>query len=137
MKSNLYFFKYLLLTSLTGLSLQVVAQEEVAASVKTAFKGNNSREVARFFNNNLELIIEPESVENESISNTQAELVLRNFFQKYPARDFNWDGHQGKSPAGLQYRTGTYDTGSSKFVVFVVLKLNEGKYFIDRLYIQK
>jgi hypothetical protein len=137
MKPYINFFKYFLLTTLLGLSLNTFAQEEVVASVKSAFKANNSKEVAKFFNNSLELVIEPESVENESISNTQAELVLRNFFQKYPAKDFNWDGHEGASPAGLKYRTGTYNTSNNKFVVFLVLKQIEGKYLIDRLYIQK
>jgi len=112
------------------------AQNEVMNNVLTAFKSSNSKEVAKYFNNSMELIIEPENVEFDNVSNSQAELVLKNFFLKYPAKDFNW-GHQGSSPDGSQYRTGTYDAANNKFVVFVVLKQNGGKYIIDKLYIQK
>jgi hypothetical protein len=119
------------------LSAPLQAQDEVIASVRTAFKTGKSQEVARFFNANLELIIQPEDVELDNASGTQAELVLRKFFEKYPVREFSWDGHQGASPNGGIYRTGTYESGNGKFTVFMVLKQNAGRYIIDRLWIQK
>jgi hypothetical protein len=121
----------------TALHLSAFAQDEVISSVRVAFKGNNSKEVARFFNNTLELIIQPESVELDNASNAQAEQVLKNFFEKYPVKEFSWDGHQGASPAGGVYRTGTYEGNGGKFTVFMVLKQSGGKYMIDRLWIQK
>ena len=128
---------FFLIFCLSILSHATFAQNEVMNSVMTAFKSSNSKEVAKFFNNSMELIIEPENVEFDNVSNSQAELVLKNFFQKYPSKDFSWV-HEGSSPDGSQYRTGTYDAKNNKFVVFVVLKQGGGgKYIIDKLYIQK
>lgn len=108
------------------------AQSEVFNGAKTALKAGNSRELARHFNNNIELIVESENVEFDKVSNTQAELILKNFFQKNPAKDFNYV-HQGSSPEGAQYSTGTYQAQNGKYLVYIVLKQFGGKYMIDRI----
>jgi hypothetical protein len=108
------------------------AQSDVFNGAKTALKAGNSRELARHFNNNIELIVESENVEFDKVSNTQAELILKNFFQKNPAKDFNYV-HQGSSPEGAQYSTGTYQAQNGKYLVYIVLKQFGGKYMIDRI----
>ncbi len=110
----------------------VHAQSDVFSGAKTALKAGNSRELARHFNNNIELIVESENVEFDKVSNTQAELILKNFFQKNPAKDFNYV-HQGSSPEGAQYSTGTYQAQNGKYLVYMVLKQFGGKYMIDRI----
>jgi hypothetical protein len=133
-----FFRSYLLFFLFLGINGLAFAQEDVISGVKTAFKSTNSKEVAKYFGSNLELIIEPESVEFDNVSDTQAELVLKNFFQKHPIKDFNWDGHQGSNKDMQYYRTGTYNTATGKFMVFMVLKpVSGGKYMISKLYIQK
>jgi hypothetical protein len=99
---------------------------------KAALKAGNSRELSKYFNSNIELIIEAENVDYDKVSNTQAELILKSFFQKYPAKDFNF-GHQGSSEGGLQYSTGTYVSGDKSFLVYIVLKQFGGRYMIDRI----
>ena len=123
---SLFFFGFIL-----G-SFKVQAQNDVMGGAKTALKAGNSKELARYFNSNIELIIEAENVDYDKVSDTQAELILKNFFQKYPAKEFSF-GHQGSSEGGLQYSTGTYVSGSSSFLVYIVLKQFNGRYMIDRI----
>ena len=115
-----------------GLTQATQAQNDVFSGAKLALKAGNSHDLARHFNNNIELIVESENVEFDKVSNTQAELIQKNFFQKNPARDFNYV-HQGSSPEGAQYSTGTYQTQNGKYLVYIVLKQFGGKYMIDRI----
>jgi hypothetical protein len=115
-----------------NLPLAAQAQGDVFMGAKTALKTGNSRDLARYFNRDLELIVESENVEFDKVSNTQAELILKNFFQKNPAKDFNYV-HQGSSPEGAQYSTGTYQSQNGKYLVYIVLKQFSGRYLIDRI----
>jgi hypothetical protein len=115
-----------------GVTQATQAQSDVFSGAKAALKAGNSHDLARHFNNNIELIVESENVEFDKVSNTQAELILKNFFQKNPAKDFNYV-HQGSSPEGAQYSTGTYQTQNGKYLVYIVLKQFGGKYMIDRI----
>jgi Domain of unknown function (DUF4783) len=108
------------------------AQNEVFASAKVALKSGNAKELARHFNENIELIIESENVEMDKVSQTQAELILRAFFQKNPAKDFTYV-HQGASPEGSKYSTGTYQCAGKPYLVYIVVKQFGGKYLIDRI----
>lgn len=132
--------KHIILSFLLIVSLctahSLYAQSEVINGAKVALKSGSSKELAKFFNGNIELIIESESVDLDKVSDTQAELILRNFFQKYPAKDFSY-GHQGASPEGLQYSTGTYETSNGSFLVYIVIKQFSGKYMIDRIDFRK
>ncbi len=123
-------------TIIWGFSQNVQAQSDVFNGAKTALKSGNSKELARYFNNNIELIIESENVEFDKVSSTQAELVLKNFFQKNQAKDFMYV-HQGSSPEGAQYSTGTYQSQSGSFLVYIVLKQFGGRYLIDRIDFRK
>lgn len=108
------------------------AQNDVFNGAKAALKTGNARELAKYFNTNIELIIESENVEMDKVSQTQAELILRTFFQKNPAKDFAYV-HQGASPEGSKYSTGTFQSGSKSYLVYIVVKQFGGKYLIDRI----
>jgi len=134
-KQQMKYFLHSLILILFGLlftTYQVQAQADVMGGAKAALKAGNSKELAKYFNSNIELIIEAESVDYDKVSDTQAELILKNFFQKYPAKDFTF-GHQGSSEGGLQYSTGTYVSANNSFLVYIVLKQFGGRYMIDRI----
>lgn len=128
--------RYTLLCALLLSSICIIqysqAQGEVMNSARSALKSGDSKELAQHFNGNIELIIESENVDFDKVSDTQAELILKTFFQKYPAKNFNFV-HQGSSPEGLQFSTGTYESGSTSFLVYIVVKQFEGKELIDRI----
>jgi hypothetical protein len=132
LKRNFFLLGFLMIGFLTFSLNSVQAQSEVINGAKAALKSGDSRELAKYFNNSIELIVEAENVDMDKVSNTQAELILKTFFQKYPAKDFNY-GHQGSSPEGLQYSTGTYESSSGSFLVYMVVKQFGGKYLIDRI----
>jgi hypothetical protein len=129
-----YIFNLWLLVLLIGVGYESNAQNEVTNAAKTALKGGDSSELAKYFNNSIELIIESDKVEFDKVSNTQAELVLRTFFQKNPAKDFTYV-HQGSSPEGLQYSTGTYLATTGAFQVYILMKQFSGKYMISKIQI--
>ena len=138
MSSNGNFMKHIfhwcLFVFLVGAGYAGNAQNEVISGAKGALKGGSSSDLAKYFNNTIELIIESDNVEFDKVSNTQAELVLRTFFQKNPAKDFNYV-HQGSSPEGLQYSTGTYQATTGSFQVYMLVKQFSGKYFISKIQI--
>lgn len=135
---NRHLMKYtiylLLLSLLIGTGYQSKAQSDVFNGAKSALKSGSSRELAGFFNNSIELIIQSDNVEFDKVSNTQAEQVLKTFFQKNPAKDFNYV-HQGSSPEGLQYSTGTYEAATGSFQVYILMKQVSGKYLINKIQI--
>lgn len=105
------------------------AQQDVTKQVSTSLKAGSSRELARFFNKSVELIIDGEK---SSYSKIQAELVLKDFLKKYPPSDFEFV-HQGASKEGLHYAIGKYKSADHSFRVYMLLKRFEGEYLIDTL----
>ncbi len=126
------FFWTVIIGILTTDYSQSQAQNDVFNGAKTALRTGNARELAKYFNSTIELIIESENVEMDKVSQTQAELILRTFFQKNPAKEFTYV-HQGASPEGSKYSTGTFQSGSKSYLVYIVVKQFGGKYLIDRI----
>ncbi len=107
-------------------------QDDIFNGAKVALKSGNAKDLSKYFNNTIELIIESENVEMDKVNHTQAELILRTFFQKNPAKDFMYV-HQGASPEGSKYSTGTYQSNGKSYLVYIVIKQFGGKYLIDRI----
>jgi len=126
------FFFTIVISFLFSIEAKLQAQNDVFNGAKVALKTGNASELAKFFNSTIELIIESEKVEMDKVSQTQAELILRTFFQKNPAKDFSYV-HQGASPEGSKYSTGTYQSGSKSYLVYIVVKQFNGKFMIDRI----
>lgn len=103
------------------------AQDEVINNVRAAIKAGSSRELSRHLNNVVELSI---NGEKSSYSRTQAEFVLKDFFTKYPPRDFQYT-HQGSSRDGLKYAIGTYTYDRGTFMIYMVIKQFGGEYRVD------
>ena len=105
----------------------VRAQDEVIDNVRAAIKAGSSRELSRHLNNVVELSI---NGEKSSYSRTQAEFVLKDFFNKYPPRNFQYT-HQGSSRDGLKYAIGTYTYDRGTFMIYMVIKQFGGEYRVD------
>ncbi len=86
--------------------------------ISFSFKDGSSRELARFFENGIEMNING----NQGVySKNQAELVIRNFFIKYPPEDFtviHQSGHENQ----IIYHIGKYTTGNLLFRVLLKSK---------------
>ncbi len=105
------------------------AQDDVLGSVRSYFKQGNAHEVARYFNNIVEINIDGEK---GNYSKTQAEFVLRDFFKRNPPVDFQ-KIHQGSSKEGLTFMIGKYTASGNSYRVYIVVKQFKGTYMVDTI----
>jgi antitoxin component YwqK of YwqJK toxin-antitoxin module len=85
--------------------------------VVNAMQAGNAAEVARFFDNNVEISMPDKS---NSFSKTQAEIVLKDFFANNPVKSFKVI-HKGEN-AGSQYCIGTLTTKNGLFRTTIFMK---------------
>jgi hypothetical protein len=97
-----------------------------------AFKAGNAEELAKHFNNNIELII----LEKEDVySKNQAEQILRKFFTDHNPASFNIIHEGGKETS--RYAIGSLSTSSGNFRVSFLIKNQDGTPLIHQLRIEK
>ena len=108
-------------------------EDATIRDIATALKSGSAKELIEFCNETVEIKIDGES---SNYSKTQAEVVLKDFFAKYPAKNFTYI-HQGSSPEGLKYNIGRYvhDKGNYRVVMFI--KKIGNNYLIDTLNFSK
>ncbi len=99
----------ILLTSFTSF----LGIEEVVASLKTG----NAGQIARYFDNTVEITL-PEKT--NSYSKSQAEIILKDFFNNNTVRDFQVI-HKGDN-AGSQYCIGKLITKSNIYRTTIFMK---------------
>lgn len=97
--------------------------------MRAALRAGNSKEFVKNFNNMVELNFEGEK---SNYSRSQAELVLKEFFKKYPPTDFQYI-HQGASKQGLTYVIGKYSFEDGSFRVWILIKKFGDQYLVDSI----
>lgn len=123
-----YFLGISLIFVLT-LSLDVKAQSDVINNIRAALKTGSSKEFVKNFNTMVELNFEGEK---SNYSKSQAELVLKEFFKKYPPLDFQYI-HQGSSKQGLTYVIGKYSFENGSFRVWILIKKFDENFLVDSI----
>lgn len=121
-------FEITLLTLLL-MAFTAYGQDAVIDDAKTAIKSGSSKELSKYCNKVVEISFDGDK---STYSKTQAEFVLRDFFKKYPATDFEYI-HQGASREGLRYAIGKYSYDNGSFRVYMLIKEFEGDFLIDTL----
>ena len=124
-----YFFIGALIISALTISLEVNAQSKVINNMRAALKTGSSKEFVKNFNNMVELNFEGEK---SNYSKSQAELVLKEFFKKYPPVDFQYI-HQGSSKQGLTYVIGKYTFENGSFRVWILIKKFGEDFLVDSI----
>ena len=126
----------LITASITGLSfaLKVIASPvDISKDIITALNTGNVKEIAKFFNNTIDLMVP----ENEgSYSKTQAELILKNFFDKFKVKSFTLN-HQGSSNDGSQFIIGTLNNNNGNFRTYCYIKKISNTLNIQQLQFEK
>ena len=79
------------------------------------FKTGSSKEIARYFDQNVLLNI---NGKNGDYSKIQAEYILKEFFMKYPPVDF-YLLHQAGLPGPAVFYVGSYQAKSEQFRVLI------------------
>ncbi|MBC3539405.1 DUF4783 domain-containing protein [Rufibacter sediminis] len=108
---------------------QVAAQSDVMGGIQSAIKAGSSRDLARYFNSKVDVNIDGET---GSYSQSQAEMVVRNFFSKNAPAGFSFD-HQGGSEDGQRYAIGKYNHKGGRYNVVVKVKKYGDSYKIDTI----
>ena len=101
-----------------GLNTSLFGQGDIISQVKSALNAGSSKELIKYLDKTSDIDIEGEKA---SYSKTQAEVILKDFFQSYPPTNFQII-HQGASRAGSPYVIGQYSFKSGSFRVWIRLK---------------
>ena len=107
----------------------VYSQDVEIANVRMAIKTGSSKELSKYFGDNVEIHFDGE---RSNYSKSQAEFVLRDFFKKYPPVDFQYV-HQGNSGEGLKYAIGKYMISNGSYRIWLLFKKTGNIYYIDTI----
>ena len=105
-------------------SFKISGIDEVLNAVKTG----NAAQVAKFFDNTIEISMPDKS---NNFSKSQGEIVLKDFFNNNPVKGFDVI-HKGQN-AGSQYCIGTLITTNGSFRTTIYMKEKENVQVLQEL----
>lgn len=123
--------KHLILSFLVFLSLSFLVSVSFTEIIN-AIKTGNASGISKFFDNTVEITFPGKS---NSYSKSQAELVLRDFFSKNPAKNFQIL-HKSDNEAS-QYCIGNLETANGIFRTTIYLKQKGEKQVVQELRFEK
>ncbi|MBN1250618.1 MAG: DUF4783 domain-containing protein [Bacteroidales bacterium] len=127
---KIYFFIVIILHFFINTS--VFSQEVLPKEVKNAVASGSSKELAVFFNVNIELFL----LNKEDVySKAQAQLIVKDFFHKNKPHSFIII-QEGKS-ADSNYAICNLETSVNNFRVYISYKKIKGKALINQLNISE
>jgi Domain of unknown function (DUF4783) len=94
--------------------------------VITAMKAGNATEIARFFDNTVEINMPDKS---NNYSKSQAQLILKDFFSSSPVKSFEVI-HKGET-TGSQFCIGTLVTKSGTYRTTILMKQKGDKQLLQ------
>ncbi len=127
-------FLFLLLTAVLLLTQSgwTSPVAELPDSIRVSLQTGQAHRLAAHFDKTIELVIDSESVNFQSVAATHAELILNTFFKKHPPLTFRYL-YRGASNR-LLYGTGTYQSSGQTFAVYVLLRrTSTNQYLINTL----
>ena len=105
---------------------------QIPKGVTISISSGNSKELAKHFNNDVELVI----LDKENVySRYQAEHIMKDFFTKYAPQNFNILHEGGKE--GSRYAIGNLSTSNGVFRVYFLIKQKNNQPFIHQLRIER
>ena len=113
--------KKTIIACIAGILIAGAAQAQSFAKVKAAISIASAKEVAALFENSVEMSLDGK---NTHYSKSQAEFVLRDFFQDNPVKSFSII-HKGNSEGGLTYAIGKYATNAGSYRVLIRMRNNK------------
>ncbi len=104
--------------------------QAIPENIEKSIRIGNARELARYFNSNIELVVENHE---DVYSKSQAEVILKDFFSKNKPKKFKVV-HKGGEKS--KFVIGSLETEEKKFRVYFFLKSRDGKSLIHQLRIE-
>lgn len=123
----------MIITLVTLLSVTGNAQGSTEA-IDNALKSGDASSISRFFGNSIDITINNST---STYSRTQGEMVLRDFFNKNAARDFDIE-HSGNSTANQAiFIIGSLTTNNGRYKVYMWMRPKEGGYQLKEIRFEK
>ncbi len=116
------------------ISMNLFAQTDITNDVQGLIKAGNSKDLAKYFTDNIDLAID-HSDYDDIASKSQAEQILKKFFDACAVKSFSVK-HTGKSQLGIEYRIGELESACGKHRVTINLKKVGDAFLIHQLRIE-
>ena len=126
---SIFIFSLLITTSISAKFFWDMNPDDISNDIAVAIRNGNSKDLAKFFNTSIDLTVPGNE---ETFSKAQAELIVKDFFQKNPPKTFTIN-HQGSSNDGSKYSIGTYVSSTGSFRTYFLLKKVGNSFFIQQL----
>jgi len=127
--------KSVILLLITGIFLTLISAGNISQAedeISTALKKGDYKLLSKFFNSNIELVLPG----HENIySKSQAEIIIKDFFEKHPVDSYTVQ-HSG-GPDDAKYSIGMYKSGDTSYRIYYLLKKNGQNSYIHLLRIEK
>ena len=109
--------------------LPSAAQDDPADRIASAIRQSDSRSLATWFNQTIDLGL-PDN--DNSYSSSQGEMIMRDFFRKYPPSSFEIV-QNGSTDAESRFIIGTYRTGTREYRVYINLRKDKSVFRIHKI----
>ena len=114
-------------------SQKFVSSADVLDTISSNIRSGNAVALSEYFDASVDVTI----IDKESVySKAQAQMVVRDFFLKYPVKSFSLI-HRGTSAEGSQYGIGTMVSSGGSFRVYFLVRNKTGVSLIKELRFEK
>jgi len=121
---------FLIALLLLGLSVPAsIAQADPTDQIAQALQQSDAGSLAAYFNETVDLGL-PDN--DNSYSASQGEMIMKDFFRKYPPESFSII-QKGTTDPDSRFAIGTYKTGSKEFRVYIQLRKEKSDYRIHKI----
>lgn len=109
---------------------QVNAQNNIIDDISLGFANSDQQTIAKYIGNKVEInLFDLSGV----YSKAQAEMVLKDFFDKYEVQSFQLFNKNNANGGPSKFAIGNLNTRNGNFRIFFILKEQEGAYFIQEM----
>jgi hypothetical protein len=112
----------------------VVARADVFSDIAAAIRSGNAKEVSRYFSSSIDL-----KTDNKSgvYSKNQAEMVLKDFLQANPCKNFDIIHRGSTEDKSAQYAIGSLVSPNGTYRTYILLGNVGGQLVIQELSFEK
>lgn len=126
------YLKHIIFTFGLVLSFSIAFAQAPLESIRSSFGAGNVGGISRHFDKAVSLSI---TGSQDTYSRSQAEMVLRDFFNKNAPKAMNIE-HNGENNSG-SYAIGTLVTSNGNYRAYFALRQKESGYFIQEIRIER
>ncbi|MCS6992100.1 MAG: DUF4783 domain-containing protein [Chitinophagales bacterium] len=109
-------------------------QQNVIDPIVSAIRAGNSRELARYFDEQIQIGILSRQA---TYSRTQGEMVLRDFFSKNKVKSFDLVHRGSTANRGADFAIGQLVTSTQNFRVYFLVKQEGSQYLLQEINFEK